>query len=385
MREIALIGFAQTLFFSLLIATKKRRETKDYLLIVFLLFVGAELIYRYLIKTIPESDNRWLALFDISYWALFGPVTLMYILFSLNRVKKFRFAHLLHLIPLLIGLFAIKNFFLANIDYDSFIEYFNKSSGITKVELYCWEFISPVYILYSLYILIIHKKTVKSYFSDISGKDLQWLIMLISVFVISMLVSYAIWFIEDVIHVLIKFTFLDILPAILTIYVFFMGYYGYRQAGIFFNPPGSERRFEFESFGDSDEKYEKSGLSDIERKELINRLKELMEAEKPYLENNLNINELAKMLKTTFHKLSQVINGSFHKNFYDFINTYRIKESKQLLKKPENEIYTIISIAYICGFSSKSSFYNAFRKNTGITPGEYLKKIKSLQSTVMPN
>jgi len=80
MREIALIGFVQTLFFSLLIATKRKRETKDYLLIIFLLFVGAELIYRYLIKTITESDNKWLALFDISYWALFGPITLRFCL-----------------------------------------------------------------------------------------------------------------------------------------------------------------------------------------------------------------------------------------------------------------------------------------------------------------
>ena len=388
MREIALIGIVQTLFFSLLIVTKRNREAKDYLLVVFLLFVGAELIYRYLIKTIPESENRWLALFDISYWALFGPVTLMYILFSLNRVKKFRFAHLLHLIPLLIGLFAIKNFFFTNIAYDSFIEYFNKSSGITKVELYCWEFISPVYILYSLYILIIHKKTVKSYFSDISGKDLQWLLILISAFIFYLLVSYTIWFMKDVIHVSVKIKLLDILPAILTIYVFVTGYYGYRQTGIFFYLPDSHKDIEDSFHADKvsiEDKYEKSGLSDVERKELISRLKEVMEDEKPYLENDLNINELAKVLKTTFHKLSQVINESFHQNFYDFINNYRVKESKQLLENPKNEKYTIISIAYISGFSSKSCFYKAFRKQTGMTPREYLKKIKSLQSTVMPD
>ena len=385
MREIALIGFAQTLFFSLLIATKRKKETKDYLLVVFFVFVGAELIYRYLINTIPEAENRWLTLFDISYWALFGPVTLMYILFSLNKEMELRYTHLLHLIPLFLGLIAIKNFFFGNISHDSFIEYFNESSGITKVALYCWEFISPVYILYSLYILIRHKRTVKSYFSNISGKDFKWLIMLISGFVIYLIGSYTIWFIVDVIHVSIQFNFLDILPAILTIYVFFTGYYGYKQAGIFFDSPVSERRLKLERLTDRDDKYGKSGLSNVERKVLISRLKEVMEDEKPYLENDLNINELAKVLNTTFHKLSQVINESFHQNFYDFINSYRVKESRQLLKNPENEKYTIISIAYICGFSSKSSFYNAFRKNTGITPGEYLKKIKSLQSSVMPN
>jgi AraC-like DNA-binding protein len=82
------------------------------------------------------------------------------------------------------------------------------------------------------------------------------------------------------------------------------------------------------------------------------------------------------MLNTNFHRLSQVINESFHQNFYDFINTYRIEESKIRLINPESDKYKIISIAYDSGFSSKSSFYNAFRKNTGITPGEYLKKMK---------
>ena len=385
MREIALIGFVQTLFFSLLIITKKKRETKDYLLVVFLLFVGAELIYRFLLQTIPESDNKWMTLFDIAYWALFGPVTLMYILFTINEVKKFGTVHLLHLIPLLIGLYAIKNYFFGNVEYISFIEYFNESTGITKVALYCWEFISPVYLIYSLYLLIIHKKSVRNYFSDILRRDLKWLTMLISGFVIYLLVAYTIWFIEDIFIVNINFNSLEILPAILTFYVFFMGYYGYKQTGIFFDYPVIKMRLMHKHYRNKDGKYIKSGLSEVERKKIIIRLREVMETEKPYRGNDLNINILSNMLDTSLHKLSQVINESFHQNFYDFINTYRVEESKQLLKNLETQKYTIISIAYDCGFSSKSSFYNAFNKNTGITPGEYLKKMRSLQSTVMQN
>ena len=386
MREITLIGFVQTLFFSLLIITKRKRETKDYLLCIFFLSVGAELIYRYLLKIIPESDNKWMTLFDIIYWAMFGPVTLMYILFSIRKVMTFRLLHLLHLIPLIIGFYAIKDFYIGNIQYNSFIEYFNESTGITKVALYCWEFISPVYILYSLYVLIIHNKSVKNYFSDISKRDFKWLSILLSGFVIYLLIAYSIWFIEDVFLVSISFSSLEILPAILTAYVFFIGYYGYKQTGIFFEyPVEGKRELMHKNYRRVDAKYTKSGLSEVERKKIINRLREVMETEKPYRGNDLNINELANILDTSLHKLSQVINESFHQNFYDFINTYRVEESKQLLKNLETQKYTIISIAYDCGFSSKSSFYNAFNKNTGITPGEYLKKMKSLQSTVMQN
>ena len=182
MREIALIGFAQTLFFSFLITTKENKGTKDYLLIVTLLVVGAELLHGFLLKTILESENKWIELLDISYWTLFGPVTLMYILFTIKREKKIRAVHFLNLIPILIYLLNLKSYFFGNVE--SFKEFIHESTGLTLLILNWGDFISPVYILFSLYIIIIHNKRVKNYFSDISQKDLTWLILLISGFVL---------------------------------------------------------------------------------------------------------------------------------------------------------------------------------------------------------
>jgi len=372
MREIALIGFAQTLFFSLLILTKRKREIKDYILTIFLILVGAELIYRFLLKTIPETENIWITLFDITYWALFGPVILLYVLFTINKVEKFKAVHLLHLIPLFIGCYAIKDYLFDSSGNISFIDYYIKSDGLTKVALYCWEFTSTLYLLYSLYILLKHKRSVKYYFSDISRKDLKWLTILISGFTIYILLSYLIWIIEGAFHYAIEFNLLTILPAALTIYVFCIGYFGYKQAGIFFDYPLEKAGLTRKIFRIANTKYVKSGLGDIECNEIIDRLNVLMNTDKPYMRNDLNISDLAKMLDTSLHKLSQVINGSFHQSFYDFINTYRIEEIKQLMKKSVSHNYTIISLAYECGFSSKSSFYNAFKKNTGTTPSEYI-------------
>jgi len=379
MQEIALIGVVQTLFFSLLLISKKKKETKDYFLVVFLLFVGAELIYRYLLFTISESENRWLVLFDISYWSLFGPFTLLYIFTATGKIQRINLRYLLHLFPLLIGLFAVKDFFFGNIQYDSFIEYYINSTSLTKLALYCWEFTSPVYIIYSLYFLISHKKSVKTYYSEISGRDMKWLTILITGFIIYILISYIIWFVKEVFQKEITYNSLEILPAVLTVYVFFIGYYGYKQTSIFFDFSINKKGFISKNFRTTDNKYVKSGLSTSERNEIVVKLRELMDNEKPYIESDLSINTLATMLDTSIHKLSHVINGSFHKNFFDFINAYRIEEAKRLMKLPKNENYTIISIAYECGYSSKSSFYNAFKKNTGTTPGVYLKKNKYLQ------
>ena len=70
--------------------------------------------------------------------------------------------------------------------------------------------------------------------------------------------------------------------------------------------------------------------------------------------------------------LSQIVNEYSHKNFNDFINSYRIEESKKQLEGKNNEKY-ISEILYSVGFNSRSSFYNAFKKNTGLAPGEYIR------------
>ncbi|MGL4630172.1 MAG: helix-turn-helix domain-containing protein [Leadbetterella sp.] len=91
-------------------------------------------------------------------------------------------------------------------------------------------------------------------------------------------------------------------------------------------------------------------------------LTRIMEETKVYLDPELNLNQLAKMLKTNSSVLSAAINQNFNLNFNDFVNKYRIQEYKVQLEKPENKLYTKLSIAFDCGFNSKSTFNRAFNK-----------------------
>lgn len=386
MNEIALIGFVQCVFFSILIATKKRIEGKDYLLIVFLLLVGAELIYRYLLGVLPAHKTRWMAMFDIVYWSMFGPLTLLYIQTATQSLQKLKSLHLLHLLPLLIGLLGIKNFYLGRVHYSSFINYFNESSGWQKAALLIWDNASPAYLVVSLIILLQHQRRVKDYFTNLAGKDLKWLLNLVTGFVIYLGFSYGFSIFREVFSISPDFRLLQILPAILTIYVFVIGWFGYRQHGIFFNiasgEPGKTQGRQTDS---GEKKYARTGLSDHERITLINKVKVIMNDEKPWIECDFNLVDLAVKLDTTPHKISQVINESFNRNFFDFINTYRIEAVKQVLKDPTSANLTIMAVAYDCGFSTKSAFYNAFKKHTGITPGEYLRKSRTLQSQTVNN
>ena len=97
-----------------------------------------------------------------------------------------------------------------------------------------------------------------------------------------------------------------------------------------------------------------------------------MTEKKIYTEPELTLNSLAKLLEVHPNHLSQVINSIEGKNFYDFINFYRIEEFKRLVIRPESKNYTLLSLAYECGFNSKTSFNRNFKKSTGLSPSEFL-------------
>jgi AraC-like DNA-binding protein len=92
---------------------------------------------------------------------------------------------------------------------------------------------------------------------------------------------------------------------------------------------------------------------------------------KPYTNPQLSLNELATKLKMPPHVLSRVINDGFGKNFFDFVNTYRIEEFKRRADDPHYKNFTLLGIAYEVGFNSKSAFNRSFKKITNQTPREY--------------
>ena len=99
-----------------------------------------------------------------------------------------------------------------------------------------------------------------------------------------------------------------------------------------------------------------------------------MLSEQLYLESELHLAALAVKVNVSTHKLSQVINEYLDKNFFDFVNEYRIEKVKEFLGDPNYNKFKIVSLSYDSGFSSKSTFYNLFRKLEGMTPGEYRQK-----------
>ena len=118
--------------------------------------------------------------------------------------------------------------------------------------------------------------------------------------------------------------------------------------------------------------YDKSKIDKLDVESVLQLLNRLMEEEKIFFDEDLSLVKLANELSIAPYQLSEVLNERLNASFYDFINSYRIRESEKLLiEEPER---SISSIAYAVGFNSLSAFYNWFLKITCMNPKKYREK-----------
>ncbi len=116
-------------------------------------------------------------------------------------------------------------------------------------------------------------------------------------------------------------------------------------------------------------RYGRSLLGRMDLKELEKKLLGLMDEKKLYTDDEVTLKQLADALSITPHQLSQLLNEQLNVNFNTFINQYRIRDAMEMLIHEPGR--SVLSIAFAVGFNSKSSFYEAFFRHTGLTPHRY--------------
>ncbi|TLX71837.1 helix-turn-helix domain-containing protein [Labilibacter sediminis] len=126
-------------------------------------------------------------------------------------------------------------------------------------------------------------------------------------------------------------------------------------------------------------KYRYSSLSKDESTIIFERLESYMKHEKVFLNPKLSVDELTEKLDVSNVTFSQVLNKFKNIGFYEYVNNYRVEEFKDRLKEDKLHNLTLLGLAEECGFSSKSSFYRAFKKATNMTPAQYEKMTNSGQ------
>jgi len=110
-------------------------------------------------------------------------------------------------------------------------------------------------------------------------------------------------------------------------------------------------------------------------------LNRLMDEQKPYLNGELKLDEMAALLTSSAADLSQFLNQQYGKNYKEFMNDFRVNEAKKLLSEVQETQDSIYGIALESGFNSKATFNRVFKQKTGLSPSEYRKQAITDRST----
>jgi YesN/AraC family two-component response regulator len=112
----------------------------------------------------------------------------------------------------------------------------------------------------------------------------------------------------------------------------------------------------------------------IDNSDIVKKIDDIVANQKMYLNKNLTLQLLADKLQITNKKLSQILNAHQDLSFTDYLNKYRVEESKKKLLNPDLQGIKIDTIAQDSGFNSRTTFYEAFKKHEGCTPSQFRKR-----------
>ncbi|MFG5380594.1 helix-turn-helix domain-containing protein [Yoonia sp. R2-816] len=115
-------------------------------------------------------------------------------------------------------------------------------------------------------------------------------------------------------------------------------------------------------------KYEKSALGAAQSERIARKLQRAMQQDRLYRDTNLTLSTLSAHVGVSLNYVSQTLNENLGQSFFEFVNGWRVKEAIPLVEAGET---TVLAIAYEVGFNSRSSFYSAFKRATGMTPTAY--------------
>lgn len=393
-----LAGIIITFFLAIILLTKKGKTTADNVLAAWLCVIGFHLFLFYWHITGKIYNSTYLLGVQIPMPLLQAPLLYIYTL-SVTRYNDFSKKYLLHFIPAAVAFASLSEFFLLT-SAEKIAVYKNEGAGFeihTGIILIAVIISGFVYVFLSFDELRKYKKRITDEFSNTEKINLNWLRYLIY----SILVIWLIILLngDD-----------SLIFGTVVIFVILLGYFGIKHMGIFTYRQlivkeitksetgqettiiNSEEKLEDDAVSDAGKeglekqqmiaghpalkvKYEKSGLQKEAADKIHHDLHLLVKREKIFKQEELSLAQLAHKLGIHPNSLSQVINTYENKSFYDYINTLRIEEFKELALLPENSRYTLLSLAFECGFNSKTSFNRNFKKITGQSPSSYLKEM----------
>jgi AraC-like DNA-binding protein len=359
-----------------LLITKKGAATSDRILAVWMFLFGMHFFSYYLHYLDYWDIYPHLSGVHHPFPLLHGPFLYLYVLFSIRVDQRFNWQNYLHFAPaLLFYIYMIPFLFFYSAEEKLMVNHgiVDDYSGFITFSIFAFIFSAVSYAIAAYRLLKKYNELTDQNFAYRENIDLNWLRTFILGMSFTFTVTAIIIILEEGFGIDFGFNTDPIFYMLLITFIVYLGYSGIRHRNIFSDFQESETRIaEPKPSGE----YIRSGLKDEDAVEYHQSLLELMRNKKPYLEPKLTLSNLADELSISVNHLSQVINKYEEKNFFDFVNTYRVEEFQKRALDPENKNYSILAIALDSGFNSKSSFNQVFKKLTGKTPSQFMSEAK---------
>jgi len=359
-------GFLGIFIFVILNIRKGVDRLGTFLISLFVLFNSLFILHLSLYVINYQYHLPQALLMSITFSFLYGP--LLYFYFKrINYNYKFKLLDALHLIPSIVLLVSIFPYYMM-----SSLEKFNILFDGRKDLLPAAYTVIIIKILslsiYAFLILKMYRKNKKAINKKKSKDTFCWQRNLLSLHIIYT-IAYIIY--AGGVTGIVNFQPLFHLQIVVMVSaVFYVAYIAYGQPEIF---KGKMKLLDPLNLF----KYKKSGLTPSLSMELKENLMRLLNEDKVFLDNELNLESLSNKLDTTRHNTSQVINEHFKMSFSELMNQYRIDEATKILKRDEYNSLSIIQVAYEVGFNNKVSFNKYFKKQLSVTPTQYIKSIRA--------
>lgn len=417
---VALLGAMQGLFLAGALAAKRSNRTANRLLAVAMVTFSVSLATS--VYHAAGLERRFPHFFGAGYPLplLFGPLVYLYALAAADRSRRLTRRDALHLLPfVMLVVAALPIYLMSGAEKVAFYQRLQAGERPPLLAIADpLKLLSGIaYTAATIRFLHRHREQVKESYSSIERVNLRWLLWLAGS-------AATIWFLAVVLEVVQSAGIAlgtrsdDIITLAVAALVYLIGYMGLRQPEIFryetaeyavpvrelaalragagitsdapaedAGPqppaPADDAAMGAVAAGGAGEsrggvqvtqappRYERSGLTERQAERLRVALMEVMDRERPWQDSELTLADLAARLKTTPHKLSEVLNSQLGITFYDFVNGYRVREVQRRIAAGEAQRVKMLTLALDAGFASKSTFNMVFKKHTSQTPSDY--------------
>lgn len=372
---VSFLGALQGILLGILLLVKKGYHPAARMLSLYLLIFSVGLFEKFCQSQLQGVTREVVLGFLGTSNFLYGPLVYCFVDILVSNQPKFQRRHFYHMLPFIIiyGITLIAIFIpRGNAGENGLIE-------LVAFEVFVIQILG--YNILAIKKLAKHRGALLQTYSDFGPRDFNWLrfflLFITGIYILSIGITHLIVF---GIH---AGRFYILVQLAITVSIYLMSYRVIFQPAMFvLSPVLSTPADEQEPVNTTINKYQRSGLKPEQATGYFKDLLVYMDTEKPYLDQELDIYSLAERLHISRNHLTQIINEQAGKNFYEFINAYRVEEVKRMMDDPMYDNLTIPAIGSEAGFKSKTGFNTNFKKITGLTPTEW-KKNQQKPSTGM--